>query len=51
MHGTEFTSHLIDGHDGQYGQYGAHVQESFDEFSLTGFHFSSLFEKIVKYHI
>ncbi len=34
MHGTEFTSHLIDGHDGHDGhdgQYGAHVQESFDE--------------------
>ena len=47
----EFTSHLVDGHDGQNGHYGARVQESFDEFSLTGFHLSSLFEKIVKYHI
>ena len=54
LHIRKFTSHLIDGldgHDGRYGLYGVWVQERFDEFTPTGFYSSSLFEKIVKYHI
>ena len=39
------------GIDGLDGLDGTGVQESFDEFAVTGFYSFSLFEKIVKYHI